>query len=87
MTDDVGYTQYEHHGKLVWVRADLRGRHREHCLCFSCARLDIANPDNNCDIARSAFQNCVQHGIVTPMWECPYFCRCTVPAEGAADCP
>jgi len=28
--------EYEHHGENVKVREDLKGRHRDHCLCFRC---------------------------------------------------
>lgn len=35
------YASYNHHGVDVWVRSDLQGKHREHCLCFRCSRLNI----------------------------------------------
>lgn len=37
------FVKYNHHGKEVWVREDLKGTHREHCLCFNCKKLNIEN--------------------------------------------
>lgn len=65
--------KYNHHGNEVWVRADLQGLHRDYCLCYGC---EFFNPDDrskNCAIANAVYQNCVEYGIVTPMWECPNF--------------
>lgn len=28
--------EYEHHGRSVKVRKDLKGLHRDYCLCFRC---------------------------------------------------
>lgn len=69
--------QYEHHGKTVWVRSDLKGHHRQYCLCHSCTKLypcgDFTNPDDNCPIARKLFDICVRHHVVTPVFECPEY--------------
>ena len=67
------YIKYEHHGKDVVVREDLKGKHREHCLCFSCDKLHIGNRLKNCNIANTLFNNCKLYNIVTPVWECPFF--------------
>ena len=66
------YEAYEHHGASVVVRKDLKGKHREYCLCHNCYRF---KPDTakNCLIAQAVFKNCVEFNIVTPMWECPKF--------------
>lgn len=66
------FIQYQHHGWDVWVKVDLQGKHRDHCLCFSC---DKFKPDtsDNCKIAQAIYNNCVKFGITTPMWECPEF--------------
>ena len=78
---------YEHHGNRVAVMSDLKGKHREHCLCFECLKF---YPDNekwkggsnlpgaekkekNCPIAQATFDNCEKHGLVTPVYECPKF--------------
>ncbi len=64
---------YEHHGRDVAVRAELQGKHREHCLCFQgCARFKPGEPDH-CQIAADTFANCVKHGLVTPVYECPEY--------------
>jgi hypothetical protein len=62
----------EHHGCLVSVREGLKGKHHEHCLCYSC---DLFKPGLpvNCAVAEMVFINCVENGIVTPVWECPRF--------------
>lgn len=66
------FTTYVHHGERVWVRTTLRGRHREHCLCFACARLKCGESDN-CPTAEALYAMCVAHGLTTPVWECPAF--------------
>lgn len=64
--------QYEHHGAIVSVREDLKGKHREHCLCFSCKHF---NPGTaaNCEIAQATYENCVKFNTTTPVFECPKF--------------
>ena len=71
MGDNV-YEQYEHHKKIVWVRKDLKGKHRNFCLCFSCKKFH-PNTKKNCPIAQAVFDNCVKFNITTPMWEYPEF--------------
>jgi hypothetical protein len=66
------FTRYEHHGATVWVRDDLRGEHRDHCLCFDCKRFHPGSA-GNCKVAQATYENCIKHGIVTPVWECPTF--------------
>ena len=67
------YEQYHHHTCLVWVRSALRGKHRDHCLCYSCGLLHPDDPDSNCPVALSLYENCVIHNVVTPVYECPSF--------------
>ena len=67
------YEKYTHHGGKVWVRSDLRGKHRGHCLCMVCKKLDTINREKNCPIANAVFANCVKFNLTTPMWECPEF--------------
>lgn len=66
------FEQYEHHGKTVWVSKELKGKHRDVCLCFSCKKLKI-NEKDNCPIAQETFKNCVKNDLVTPVFECPVF--------------
>lgn len=66
-------TEYTHHGKKVKVQEHLKGRHREHCLCFMCKHFNPDNHDENCMIANEVYENCVDFNIVTPVWECPEF--------------
>ena len=71
--ETAAYEQYKHHGQNVWVRKDLRGRHREHCLCHSCKKLDMENRENTCPIAELLYRFCVLTGCTTPVFECPKF--------------
>ena len=66
------YIEYEHHGADVWVRKDLKGKHRDYCLCFSCGRF---NPDteDQCTTANLLFAVCKECDLVTPVFECPFF--------------
>jgi len=65
--------RYEHHGKTVSVREDLKGRHRDYCLCYHCAWFQPQDPTLNCRIANLLFSICQGHNIVTPVWECAKF--------------
>ena len=65
-------THYSHHGRMVFVRNDLRGKHRDHCLCFECAKF-FPGTLQNCPIAQATYENCVKFNTTTPMWECPEF--------------
>ena len=64
--------QYEHHGKMVFVKEDQLGMHREHCLCWGCGEFYPAaeDMDKNCSVARLLFNLCVVLNIVIPIWEC-----------------
>lgn len=67
-------TEYIHHGQKVKVQSELKGRHREHCLCFlGCKYFHPDDREENCVIANNVFENCKKYGIVTPVWECPYY--------------
>jgi len=64
--------KYNHHGKDVFVRSDLKGKHRDNCLCFICEKFKPLK-FNNCHIAEELFKNCKKFNVVTPVWECPEF--------------
>lgn len=72
------YVEYTHHNTKVIVRADLRGKHRDHCLCYDCLKFIGESDDGSelivkCAIAQDVYANCVNHNIVSPVWECPNF--------------
>ena len=69
------YVKYNHHGAEVMVREDLKGKHRDHCLCFACKKANLFDADksNKCKIADAIYQNCVKFNLVTPVFECPEF--------------
>ncbi len=66
------FEQYEHRGYSVWVRGDLRGKHTEHCLCYSCESFH-PNSKENCPIAAALYAFDVLCALTTPVWECPIF--------------
>ena len=67
------YIQYNHHGEIVTVREDLKGKHREHCLCWKCGKFFPEDREKNCPIANLLFAVDVQCGITSPVWECKKF--------------
>ena len=77
LRDDVDkslFECYEHHGNLVMVRKELKGKHAKMCLCHCCISFHPDEP-NNCFKAQELFKLCVKHGLVTPVFECP----CIIP--------
>ena len=63
---------YLHHGIYVFVQKELRGKHKEYCLCFKCDSFD-KDREKNCRIANLVFALNQAFGLVTPVWECPDF--------------
>ncbi|MCK9596555.1 hypothetical protein M0R19_05185 [Candidatus Pacearchaeota archaeon] len=63
---------YNYHGVDVFVDEDLKGKHRDMCLCFRCAAF-IPGEVTNCAIAEDTFKNCVKNNLTTPVFECPIF--------------
>ena len=72
--------RYTHHGVEVAVQSELKGLHREHCLCHKCELFKPASADN-CEIAQATFVNCVKFGTTTPMYECPKFVELANPCK------
>ena len=71
------YEKYDHFNKGIfqWVRSDLKGKHRENCLCFDCQLFYPEDREKNCKVARANYSHCVEFNMVMPVWECPYFVR------------
>ena len=67
------YTRYIHHGKEVWVQDDLKGQHRENCLCYKCKKYTPDDRENCCPIANALYRFAVLTDIVCPVWECKQF--------------
>lgn len=66
--------EYQHHGNIVKVQDHLKGKHRDHCLCFQgCKHFNPTDHSKNCIIAKAIYSHCKAFGIVTPVWECPHF--------------
>lgn len=64
--------KYVHHESEVSVDSDLKGKHRQHCLCFQCDHFKPGQKDN-CSIAKQLYHLCVTFSLVTPVYECPEF--------------
>lgn len=64
---------YIHHGRQVWVRKDLKGTHRQVCLCYECKNFKPGLPELNCPIANLLYAVALTEGVVTPIFECPKF--------------
>jgi hypothetical protein len=67
------FIKYVHHEVEVWVREDLKGKHREHCLCWKCAKFFPDDRERNCLIASLNFSMDKAFNITTPVFECPDF--------------
>jgi len=62
--------KYEHHGVEVSVISNVKGRHREHCLCWQKCKYFKPNTPGNCPIAQSLYNLCVENKVTTPVFEC-----------------
>jgi len=67
------YSQYLHHGRKVWVREELKGHHREICMCMECSKFHPESRENNCLVANALYVLDMKFDLVTPVWECPDF--------------
>ena len=66
-------TKYVHQGTEVSVKEELKGKHREHCLCHAGCKFFHPGLPDNCPLAQELFEYDVRHGMTTPVWECPKF--------------
>jgi len=57
----------------VWVKRELKGKHREHCLCYDCLLFDQESREDSCLKANTIFALCQAFDMVLPVWECPDF--------------
>lgn len=67
--------KYEHHSVEVTVLSEIKGQHRQHCLCYNGCKFFKPGTSENCEIAKATFKNCVTFNIVTPVYECPKYAR------------
>lgn len=69
------YERYEHWtGRpKVMVKKNLKGKHRDHCLCWNCQEFHPLDREKNCPRANILFALCVAFDMVTPVWECGLF--------------
>ena len=64
--------EYEHYGVKVKVDEDLKGKHRQMCLCWRCSDFKPGQV-SNCYIAQKLYNICVEYNLVTPVFECMIF--------------
>jgi hypothetical protein len=64
--------EYKHHGERVSCFENMKGKHKDFCLCWRCQFLHPGK-DNNCSRAQELFEFDVKNGMVTPVFECPKF--------------
>lgn len=73
MDGEKKFISYNHYGSLNFVREDLKGSHREVCLCYDCTKFKPGTPEDNCPIANLIYAVCIAMNVVTPVFECPAF--------------
>ena len=62
--------QYSHHGTLVSVQRHLKGKHRDHCLCYQGCQWFKPGEAENCFIAQALYKFCIDNDVTTPVFEC-----------------
>jgi hypothetical protein len=65
--------KYTHNGRDVFVDEALKGRHRDHCLCYQCAKFHPNDSERNCRIANALYELCVNQHLTAPVYECAIF--------------
>ena len=60
--------EYEHHGSIVAVQEHLKGKHREHCLCFQGCGNFKPGTEDNCRRAALLFAFCRAFDMTTPVF-------------------
>ena len=63
---------YNHHGREVAVFEEAKGKHWEANLCGHCEFYKPNTPEN-CKIAQSTYEACIENHTCTPIWECAKF--------------
>jgi hypothetical protein len=69
------YEQYEKNNKKVWVRADLKGKQKEFCMCWDCQHFKPDTADKGCKIIKTVLDLATEKTIVLPVWECVSFAQ------------
>lgn len=77
--------EYEHHGWKVKVNEKLKGKHREHCLCWKCKRFVpgwTLRALRACIRAKILYLFCIIFGMTTPVYECPRYANIVYTDDG-----
>lgn len=64
--------KFEHHGKEVFAQKELKGKHRDYCLCWKCGKLKPGAEDN-CKIAALLYRLDILAEVTTPVFYCREF--------------
>jgi len=80
------FEKYIHHGSETWVRSEIKGKHREYCLCFSCDKFNLTDREKNCPKANMLYALDVALKMTTPVFECEDFNECTPDPDMRSKC-
>ena len=67
------YEQIDKGDVRTWVRKDLKGRQKEHCMCWNCRKFMPETDHKGCSIIREVLKLASINNIVLPVWECAVF--------------
>ncbi len=69
----MSYSRQQRGDSERWVRTDLDGRHKEHCMCWDCASFKPEREDKGCAVIQQVLGLAAKENIVLPVWECARF--------------
>lgn len=75
----VRISKYVHHGFTVSVINKIKGKHKEHCLCWQNCYYFQPNMSYNCRIAKALYEVCVLENVTTPVYECARYSKAKEP--------
>jgi len=62
-----------HKWGVALTRADMKGKHSQHCMCWHPCKHFYPDTDHNCPIAQALYEFDQRYDVVTPVWECVSF--------------
>ena len=62
--------RYIHFNTVVSVQSHLKGKHKDHCLCWQNCLFFKPSEADNCPLAQELYEYDVKYNMVTPVWEC-----------------
>ena len=64
--------KYDRFGHEIYGFEEMKGRNREHCMCYYCHQFH-PKEETNCPIAQGLYDYDRQHNVTTPVFECGEF--------------